>query len=379
MSKKKETVILTGAAGFVGINMTKHLIDEGYHVIGLDINDEGLKIIEEIGAEALKCDMLKEDLVPIFKRGDYLIHIAGLFKFDAPANALFLINVKLSKVVMEAANKVGNFKHILYFSSVGTYGTPAKNRKSRKPHLDVKPYKESDPLIPDNTYGLSKYLGEKFAWRYHKKGLPISIIRPSLIYGPYNRYGMALFHQLGSYCKNLMTGPTKYVLLFPMALPCRGGTYAHFVHVEDLCRACSLIMTREDTIGEAYTIGDMQPADTITFFNLMLSPFRVKINWKLIPLSRFVIKNFNKFFNKYITKLLERVLSFCFKIYGWRMNYNPDEIPLEISSDWLGYFSSNFLWDISKLLALGFKHKYPTLKRGVLEACIWYKKHKWLP
>ena len=96
----KGIVILTGAGGFVGINMTKVMIDEGFRVIGLDINDFGLKIIEEMGAEAIKIDMLKEDLVPIFQRAEkesngnlYMVHIAGLFKFDAPAEALFKIRI----------------------------------------------------------------------------------------------------------------------------------------------------------------------------------------------------------------------------------------------------------------------------------------------
>ncbi|MHA1439895.1 MAG: NAD-dependent epimerase/dehydratase family protein [Promethearchaeota archaeon] len=378
MSKNKETVILTGAAGFVGINMTKVLIEEGYNVIGLDINDNGLNIIKECGAEVKKCDMLKEDLVSIFREGDYLIHIAGLFKFNAPAKQLFLINADLTKIVMEAATKV-NFKHIIHFSTVGTYGTPAKNRNT-SPVYDYEPYKETDPQKPDNTYGISKYKGELIAWKYfHKYNLPLSIVRPSLIYGPNNRYGMAFFFQLGSYCRNLFKGPAKHLLLFPLALLFRGGTRAHFVHVEDLCRACALILRKEETIGEAYNIGDAHPISTIELFNLMLRPFRIKMPWRFVPLSRLLIKNYNKIFNDVVTKILEKVLTFCFKIYGWYMNYNPKEIPLEISKDWIGYFQSNYIWSIKKLQELGFKHKYPKLKKGILENAIWYKKNKWIP
>lgn len=380
----KGTVILTGAGGFVGINMTKVMIDEGFRVIGLDINDEGLKIVEEMGAEAIKCDMLKENLVPIFQKAEkesngnlYMVHIAGLFKFDAPAKPLFKINVRLTKIVMEAALKVKGWKHIIHISTVGTYGTPAVNRKS-SPHKDLVPYSENDPQIPDNTYGISKMMGEEMAWKYHKKGLPISVIRPSLIYGPYNRYGIALFLQLGSYCKNLMTGALKYILLFPLAIPCRGATWATFIHVEDLCRATSLILQKDETLGEAYTLGDEKPVNTIAFFNIMMDVFKLKFNWKIVPLSRLVIKHYPKLFNKFTTNLLEKVLTFCFKIYGWRMKYDPTNIDLEISQDWLGYFQSNYIWDVKKLKKLGFKHKW-TFRKGVLSNLIWYKKNKWLP
>lgn len=394
MSKKsvkyKKSVLLTGAAGFVGKAMTKVFLDEGYHVIATDINEQELKKLEAFGGdlEVVKIDMVKEDIVPLFKRvveeceEAYMVNIAGLFKFDAPAMALFNINVRLTKNVLDAALKVGKWKHIIQISTVGTYGTPAKNRKfknKKASYQDLKPYREDEPQIPDNTYGVTKYMGENCAWRYYKRGLPISVVRPSLIYGPENRYGMGLFLHLASYAGNLMTGALKYILMFPVGIPCRGGTWAHFVHVDDIGRACALILSKKEAIGEAYTVADKHPLNTIAFFNLMHHCERVSINWKIIPLSRLVIKNYSKLFNKYVTKLLEKVLSFCFKIYGWRMKYDPTQISLEISKDWIGYFQSNYIWDISKLMALGFDHKYPKLRKGLIENVIWYKKNKWLP
>ncbi|MGQ4874538.1 MAG: NAD-dependent epimerase/dehydratase family protein [Promethearchaeia archaeon] len=387
MSKKyKKSVLITGAAGFVGKHMVKEFLSKGYHVIACDINEEELKKVDSYNGdlEVIKIDMLKEDLIPLFKKvineceEAYMINLAGLFKFDAPSMPLFLINAKLTKNVMAAALKVGGWKHIIHISTVGTYGTPAKNRKS-SPWKDMKPYREDEPQIPDNTYGLTKYMGEKCAWRYYKRGLPISVVRPSLIYGPENRYGIGLFLQLASYCRNLMKGPLKYIILSLIAIPCRGGTYAHFVHVEDICRACSLILSRDDTIGEAYTIGDLHPLNTMVFFDLMLHCERIKMPWRFVPLSRFLIKHYDLIFNRYVTRILEKILKFCFMIYGWHMKYNPEEIPLEISKEWLGYFKSNFIWDISKLKKLGFKHKYPHMKKGVIENVIWYKKKRWLP
>ena len=381
-----KSVILTGAAGFVGKNMTKEFLSQGYHVVALDVNSDELKKLEALegSLELIQIDMLKENLIPLFEtvvnesEEAYMCNIAGLFKFDAPVMPLFLINTRLTKNVLCAAHQVGGWKHIIHFSTVGTYGTPAKNRNTSC-YLDLEPYKECDPQIPDNTYGVSKFMGEKCAWRYYERGLPLTVVRPSLIYGPENRYGMGLFFQLASFCRNLLKGPLKYVILLPLALPCRGGTFAHFIHVDDISRACAHIFTKSEAIGEAYTLGDDNPLNTVAFFNLMLHCERIKFNWLLVPLSRFLIKNYDKVFNKFVTKLLEKLLTFLFKIYGWHMEYRPEEIPLEISKDWIGYFQSNYIWDISKLKALGFKHKYPSLREGVIENVIWYKRHRWLP
>jgi len=245
--------------------------------------------------------------------------------------------------------------------------------------LDFKPYTEDEPKIPDNTYGITKYMGEKCAWRYYERGLPISVARPSLIYGPENRYGMGLFHQLASYCKNFWSGPLKYVLLIPLAIPCRGGTFAKYCHVSDICGACELIISKNETIGEAYTIAEPNASNTIFFFKMFMDFERLKFNWAYVPLSRRLIRNYDKLFNNIVTKFLEKILTIFFNFYGKLMNYNNKEIPIEISKDWLGYFQSNYIWSVEKLQKLGYKYKYPNLRKGVLKTLIWYKKNKWLP
>ena len=378
MSQKKPVVVLTGAGGFVGKSMTRIFLEKGYHVIGLDINEEELKKVEALGAEAIKVDMMKDDLVPIFKQAEngYLVHIAGLFKFDAPPLPLFNINVKMTKIVMEAAMKV-KWKHIVHVSTVGCYGTPTNNRKSN-PWKDLKPYCEDEPKKPDNTYSITKHMGEKVAWRYQEKGLPITVVRPSLIYGPENRYGMGLFFQFASYCKNIMKGFMKYILIAPLGILAKGETYATFVHVDDISGATHHLIEREDTIGEAYTVGHDRPINTQILFNMIFGFERIKINWALIPLSRFIIKHYPKIMNKYVTKILEKILTFAFQIYGEHMGYDPTEIPLEVSKDWINYFGSNFYWDISKLMATDYKLRYPDMKRAMLENLIWYKKHNWI-
>lgn len=368
MSKgNKGTVIVTGAGGFVGKNMIKILQDEGFHVIGLDINEAEIEKCKKLGAEMYKCDLVKDDLVPIFKKGDYLIHVAALFKFKSPPELFQLLNVDLVRIVMEAA-KQANFKHIIHVSSVATFGLPEKL-----------PARELDVQNPDNLYGRTKLMGEKVAIEYMKQGLPISIVRPSLMYGEENRYGFALFFNMAAFSKYFLKSPLNLILLFPLAIVFRGGNFAHFLHVEDLCGASSFIMQRDDAIGEIYNVADDQPVNTIALFNLFMKYERVKFRWRLIPPAKLLRKNFSKLFSDPTTALLERLLKPAWALHGWHMKYKYKEIPVEISKDWLEYFTGDFIWSNKKLKKLGYKLKHPKITRGILENLIWYKKNKWLP
>jgi nucleoside-diphosphate-sugar epimerase len=387
MNKKYEkSVIITGAGGFLGKNIIKKFSERDYHIIALDINQNELEKIKKRDkkVETIHIDLLNGDLVPIFSRiiqeckEAYMIHLAGLFRFDAPTEQLFLINVALTHHVLDAALKVSNWKHIIHISTVSTYGIPYKNRHSN-PYSDLKPYQENEKQKPDSTYGLTKYKGEQYAWESYKSGLPITILRPTLIYGPENQYGLAIFFQIASICKNLFSGFLKYLLLSLLAIPCRGGTFSHFVHVEDIARACALILEKNETVGEAYNIADQDPIDSVDFFNLMMHSERISFHWAFIPLSKFLISRFDKIFNRQISELVGKVLTFLFKLYGLCMHYECEKIPVKISKEWFAYFQSNYIWDIRKLLNLGFKHKHPKFHEGAVENVIWYKKHHWIP
>ncbi|MFO8017423.1 MAG: NAD(P)-dependent oxidoreductase [Promethearchaeia archaeon] len=385
-SKYNKSVIITGAGGFLGKNIVDNFINREYHIVAIDINDTELKNIAAKGEkiETIKIDLLHDNLVPLFKRliqecdEAYMIHLAGLFKFSASPEKLFLINVALTKNVMAAAYQVNNWRHIIHISTVSIYGTPYENRGSN-PYTDLKPYKESEPQKPNSPYGITKFMGENFAWKYYKKGLPVTVFRPTLIYGPKNRYGLAIFFQIASICRNLFSGFLKYLLLSLLAIPCRGATYLHFVHVEDIIRACALILEKDEAIGEAYNIADLDPINSIDFFNLMMASEKMSFNWGVIPLSKFLIQRFDKIFNKYISKLVAMILSFLFKLYGLYMDYEFTKIPVNISKEWFTYFQSNYIWDTKKLQKLGFKYKYPKFREGIIKNVIWYKKQNWIP
>jgi nucleoside-diphosphate-sugar epimerase len=361
-STNKKTVVLTGAGGFVGLNLSRYFAEQGYKVIGLEINKECLDEISACGAEAVECDLLKDDLVPIFKDADYLIHIAGLFRFDAPTRVMLTVNRDLVDVVLEAASKV-NFKHIVHFSTTAIYGSPL-----------TFPITEKYPQKPNDNYGKTKLMGEKIAWEYFKeKNLPISIIRPTLIYGPGNPYGIGQFIAFGSL---LMDG-----LRLKRMINLKGGTHMHLVNVKDIARICHFLMEREETIGEVYNAADDTPMPVGKFIETIMSVYKDTKVMSILPHPKLLIKKLNSILIKKTIPLdpVNKLLGKIWNHFARRTNILPDKFHLNISPDWVGYFIEDLAYSNKKLHELGFEFEYPHPKKGVLENIIWYKKNKWIP
>jgi len=358
--KNRETIIITGAGGFVGINFLEYFTEKGYRVIGLEKNKECIEEIENCGAEAVICDLLCDDIESIFNEGDYLLHVAGLFRFDVPLKALYLINAKLVDVVMRNALKA-NFKHIIHFSTTATYGNP-----------NIRPIDENIPQKPNDMYGLTKLKGEQIAWKYYKEyNLPITVIRPTLIYGPRNPFGMGLFIALGS----LMIDGLK----IKNVIGIKGASHMHLVHVEDLARACEFLMKRDDTIGEAYNIADDNPIPLDELMANVLSSFKgIKVK-NIFPFSKNLIKRITKLAKTKAFDGINKILQKSWESLGERGNFDGKKIIMHLSPEWMEYLHADFKFSNKKLRDLGFEFKYPHPKEGVIQNILWYRQNRWMP
>ncbi|MHA1149394.1 MAG: NAD-dependent epimerase/dehydratase family protein [Promethearchaeota archaeon] len=356
----KGTVVLTGAGGFVGINASKYLTEQGYQVIGLDINEEALKKIEACGAIGIKCDLLKDDLNKILKDADFLIHIAGLFRFDVPIKKLYQINTKLVDVIMKAASRT-QLEHIIHFSTTATYGIPKSY-----------PIMEDFPQKPNDLYGKTKLKGEEIAWKYWRENnLPISIIRPTLIYGPENPFGIALFLAFNSLL-NEGIGLKKYINI-------RKGTYTHLVHVSDVVRISEFLFHKKESIGNAYNVVDDHPLSAGELMETIININNDGECVNIIPYSKKLMKIINKLAKTRVFDFVNPIFNKLWRNLGRRANFNAEKIDLHISPDWLGYFSTDFNYSNKKIHDLGYEFLYPHPKKGLIDNALWYKENKWIP
>jgi len=177
-------ILITGITSSIG----NHLIDKLYllnHNIFCIVRSSIDYTIYKIPEHNIyNADLLDYDsLIRIPGQYDIIIHIASLTEFAQVPDAHFINyndNLLMTKNLAEYA-KAWDVKQFIYISSTSAMGDIYEGIRD-----------ENSPCKPDSSYGESKLLSEKLLYEY-KSEYAITILRPTLIYGPFNR---GAFHTL---------------------------------------------------------------------------------------------------------------------------------------------------------------------------------------
>jgi len=222
--------LITGGAGFLGINLVRYLHSRGHEITSLDIvkfdyldmNDKIRIITGDIRDKA----KVKEAVAG----QDIVVHTAAALPLYKPVD-IYSTDIDGSRNLIEAAyeNKIKRFIHI---SSTAVYGIP-----------DHHPLLENDKLDGVGPYGKAKILAEEECVKYREKGMCVPILRPKSFIGP-ERLGVfdLLFDwaQDGKGFPMIGNGKNRYQLL----------------DVEDLCEAIYLTATLDEKIAnDTFNIG----------------------------------------------------------------------------------------------------------------------------
>lgn len=211
---KKEKVLVTGTAGFIGFHLADRLIKEGYEVVGLDVINDYYDInlkynrLKEHGIEArdlklrtiapsfqhsnyrfLRADLADHDFVVDFmvaEKFDYVVNLAAQagvrYSIDNP-KAYTHSNVDGFLSILEGSRHSG-VKHLVYASTSSVYGLNTKMPLSEEQNVDH----------PMALYAATKRANEMMAHSYsHLFRLPTTGLRFFTVYGPWGRPDMALF------------------------------------------------------------------------------------------------------------------------------------------------------------------------------------------
>ena len=353
-------VLITGAAGFIGSRLVEAFAAEGYKVRASDIPGADFTVAEACGAEVEPADLLDAARIKEVMAGvDLVINTAAIFDLSAPFKKMRAVNVDGVDVLCRAALEAGASRFI-QFSSVAVYGVPKRI-----------PCREEDEKRPCEPYGRTKWEGEQVAMRHYRdSGLPVSVLRPALVYGPGGRYGLALYVTAMAMYKAGDRGP----------LLVDGGPLTHNVHVEDVTRATLLLAGADGVVGKAFNVADEDPTRIGDMFLAILEPFDLKprkviryipwlwksLVWSAYRLSPKEMKRLSTYGTKFWRKLVKKY------------DLEP-ALNFKVDKGWISYILGDQCYDNTSIKSLGLTFEHPDFTDGIRDTIRWYQENRWIP
>ena len=172
---------MTGGTGLVGSHLAERLRARGDDVVCLQRDGSDTSFLESIGCRIVRGDVQDDFdvLVRAMQGVDRVVHGAALIYAGLPWETIHAVNVEGTRRILEAAVEAGASSAV-HLSSVATYGSQVGR---------VDETARTDTAIPaTDFYARSKREAEEAAREVaHRHGLPLTMLRPSAIYGPRDR------------------------------------------------------------------------------------------------------------------------------------------------------------------------------------------------
>lgn len=290
------TVLVTGAAGFVGSHVANALKHRGDGVLGLDnFNDyyePELKrarqaMLERAGVFVVEGDI--NDGALLRKLFD-VVAFSHVMQLAAQAGVRYAMQNPSSYVHSNIAGLVNVFEvcksanpqpAIVWASSSSVYGLNSKVPFSEKDRTDQ----------PASLYAATKKAGEEIAHTYnHIYGLSITGLRFFTVYGPWGRPDMAYFF----FTKDILNG--KSIPIFEG--PNHGTVARDFTYIDDIVQGClGALDTAEKSTGSGgkkkgaaqlriYNLGNTQPVPVTKLVSILERVLKVKANRVMLKMPR---------------------------------------------------------------------------------------------
>lgn len=229
------TMLVTGATGFVGAAVARHLLAAGHEVRVLARPNGDRRNIRDLEVEVVEGDLTDPaTLDSAVRRCKGLFHVAADYRlWTRDPAAMFRVNVDGTRNILMAA-AVAGVERMVYTSSVATLGLPG----------DGMPGTEDTPVSFRHMIGpykQSKFMAEEEARRLAREaGVPVVIVNPSTPVGP----------------GDVKPTPTGRMILDAALgrMPAYVKTGLNVVHVDDVAKG-HLLAYEKGVVGERYVLG----------------------------------------------------------------------------------------------------------------------------
>lgn len=177
--------VVTGATGFIGWTVTRILISRGHEVRCPVRSLARATEVSDLGVQVQEVDFEKDgSLNELLHGAEYLIHLAGATKAHSDEE-FNRVNVGLVDKVLSACTSQAQPPAAVLVSSIAASGPSGWDQARR----------ESETPNPISAYGRSKLKSEQLAVRYADR-LPITIVRPAMVFGGHDRATLAMFQAI---------------------------------------------------------------------------------------------------------------------------------------------------------------------------------------
>ena len=333
MSSNGKTAFVTGGTGFIGSHLAESLLQCGYSEVRCLVRSKPkwLSGIDIIPVRATLMD--QSAIIEAVSGVDYVYHLGGVTR-ATNWDALYDGNVLATRNLLNAIELANpSIKKVLITSTLAVIGRVDDATADQIPD-------ESTPRNPVSQYGLSKAVMEDVVWRQFGSKLPITIIRPSSVYGPRDR-------DIYTFFRTVSRG------ICPIL---RGDKGLSLVHASDLVQGIIAAAESKTAAGNTYFLGSR---DVVSWAGLRTAT--------LSALQR-------KAISVYLPRILVRPLGAASQFLGKLAGEYP---PLNREKAREILYAAKTCSSVKARQDFGYLEDV-TLAEGVAQTIAWYKTEGWL-
>jgi nucleoside-diphosphate-sugar epimerase len=284
----------------------------------------------------------RPDLAAAARGAEALFHVGLRTSRDEAAALRARLEADAAQLAGEAARSAGVRRFVL-LSTASVYGRPVSL-----------PCQEGDPKNPRTAAERARWGAERAAWTAFRGGAPLTVLRPTILYGPNLRGGairalsmLALFNQRRRRIPILRRGPVT-----------------HLCHVQDLARAAVHVAGHPvdaDVVGRAFNVGDDAPLPLAEHLAAALAAMGYAAG-RVLPysprLTAFLLWLVRRVPDRVLFLPANRWLAQAWDRIVERARANPALAP-RLDRESLHWMAADHYYDTRRLSALGWRPLYP--------------------
>jgi nucleoside-diphosphate-sugar epimerase len=326
------TIAVTGATGFLGSALVTELIKRRQPVRILARDEK--KARQQLGDAVMIIQGDITDAMQVRHAVDgatTIYHLAGrLYHPSIPAELYRQAHVEGTRTLLKACQGQTRLQRIVHVSTTGVHGITGET-----------PAAEDAPYAPTNPYEATKLEGEVLALKaYQEQGLPVTVVRPGLVYGPGDLHLLGFFVAIKKGLFRVIDG---------------GKARLHPVYIDDLLAALLLCAQRPQAPGRSYNIAGERPVTVRELATAIAHAVDRELPRGSIPL--------------WLANLTSDIFAVMPGMKGERAPLTRSRIK---------FLTNSRIYDISRAKSeLGYTPNVE-LEEGMRLTAVWYDKHHYL-